>query len=177
MRVVADTNTVVSPLLWRGPPAEVLQAAREARILLFASATLIAELEDALGRAKFKARLARVGSSPSELLTNYRTLIALVRAPPIAPTSRDPDDDHVLACALGASADLIVSRDRDLCELGEFCGIRILPARAALATYPRGRRAASHKRRGYFAQITSDEASNHPRCRPLTSRTGNSWHN
>jgi hypothetical protein len=39
-----------------------------------------------------------------------------------APVSRDPDDDHVLACALDAQAQLIVSGDRDLLDLGTFHG-------------------------------------------------------
>jgi predicted nucleic acid-binding protein len=47
--------------------------------------------------------------------------------------SRDPDDDHVLACALAADAHLIVTRDQDLRTLDPFRTIRILPAREALA--------------------------------------------
>jgi len=47
MRVVADTNIVVSGLLWRGNPRRVLDAAREAAIELFTSAILLTELEDA----------------------------------------------------------------------------------------------------------------------------------
>jgi predicted nucleic acid-binding protein len=50
----------------------------------------------------------------------------------IEPTVRDPDDDHVLACALGAQAALIVTRDRDLLELGAFRDILILAAHEAL---------------------------------------------
>lgn len=46
--------------------------------------------------------------------------------------SRDIDDGHVLACALGAQAALIVTRDRDLLDLGTFREIRILAARDAL---------------------------------------------
>lgn len=41
-------------------------------------------------------------------------------------------DDHVLAYALGAQAALIVTRDRDLLDLGTFRDIRILAAREAL---------------------------------------------
>ena len=48
------------------------------------------------------------------------------------PVSRDPDDDLVLATALGAEASLIVSGDRDLLELGTFRDIRILAAADAL---------------------------------------------
>lgn len=135
MRVVADTNTVVSAFLWGGPPARLIESARAERITLFSSAALIAELEDVLGRQKFTARIARVGSSVPELLEGYRALTTLVRATTLAtPVSRDPDDDHVLACALAAKAELIVSGDkRHLLILGEYQGIPIRTASQALS--------------------------------------------
>ncbi len=49
------------------------------------------------------------------------------------PTSRDPDDDHVLACALAAQAELIVSGDRDLLTLREYQGMPILSTADTLA--------------------------------------------
>jgi len=134
VRVVVDTNTVVSAFLWGGPPAQLLENARAERITLFSSAALIAELEDVLGRQKFAARIARVGSSVPELLDGYRALTTLVRAAALAtPVSRDPDDDQVLACALAAKAELIVSGDkRHLLILGEYQGIPIRTASQAL---------------------------------------------
>lgn len=133
MRVVADTNTVVSAFLWGGLPAEILAAAREGRITLASSAALFAELEEVLAREKFAARIAQVGSSVPQMIIGYRALSTPVRPAVIESTVRDPDDDHVLACALGAQADLIVTRDRDLLTLGKFHDIRILAAREALA--------------------------------------------
>lgn len=50
MRVVADTNTVVSGLLWRGAPWVVLELAHRGEIELFTSLVLWAELEDVLHR-------------------------------------------------------------------------------------------------------------------------------
>ena len=47
--------------------------------------------------------------------------------------SRDVDDDAVLACALAARADLIVSGDEDLLVLKEFQGIPIATIAQALA--------------------------------------------
>ncbi len=140
MRAVADTNTVVSAFLWGGAPAEVLTAAREQRLTLFTSAALIAELEDVLAREKFAARVLQVGSTVADLIAGYRALAQLVRTAEIAPVSRDPDDDQVLACALAADAGLIVTRDQDLRTLDPFRNIRILPAREALAliAQPRG---------------------------------------
>jgi predicted nucleic acid-binding protein len=77
MRIVADTNTVLSGLLWR-----------------------LADIVD-----------------PQPLP---------------APVCRDPDDDHVLACALAAQVTLIVSGDTDLLELHPYQGIPILAAAVAL---------------------------------------------
>ncbi len=78
MRVVADTNTVVSAFLWGGAPAEMLTAAREQRLTLFTSAALIAELEDVLTREKFAARIAQVGSNIADPLAGYRALTQLI---------------------------------------------------------------------------------------------------
>ena len=132
MRVVADTNTVVSAFLWGGPPKAVLDAAREGRISLHTTPALLAELEDVLSRPKFAARIAQVGSAVADMLTEYRALVAVELPAPIPPTVRDPDDDAVLAAALAAKARLIVTRDRDLRTLGTFQGIPILPAAQAL---------------------------------------------
>jgi putative PIN family toxin of toxin-antitoxin system len=98
VRVVADTNTVLSAFLWGGPPKAVLDAARAEHIILFSSAALLVELEDVLNRDKFAARITRIESTPATLVRQYRTLITLVRPTAIVPISRDPDDDQVLAC-------------------------------------------------------------------------------
>ena len=132
MRVVADTNTVLSAFLWGGNPKAVLDAARDERITLHTSPALLAELEDVLSREKFTARIRAVGSTVADLLAEYRALVTVERPAPIPPTVRDPDDDAVLACALAAAAELIVTRDQDLRTLGTFQDIPILPAAQAL---------------------------------------------
>jgi putative PIN family toxin of toxin-antitoxin system len=54
MRVVADTNIVVSGLLWRGGPRQILDAARDGVIELFTSGALLDELEEVLTREKIR---------------------------------------------------------------------------------------------------------------------------
>jgi uncharacterized protein len=61
-------------------------------------------------------------------------LATVVEAEPIEPVIlRDPDDDAVLACALAADAEVIVSGDSDLLDLKEHKEIRILTANEFLA--------------------------------------------
>lgn len=101
MRVVLDTNVTLSGLLWNGTPRRVLEAGRNGQIEIFCSAELVEELEDVLQRPKLASRLARIGSTPEELLAGYLALVIVIRAAPLpVPISVDPDDDAVLACAL-----------------------------------------------------------------------------
>lgn len=65
-------------------------------------------------------------------MTAYLQAVELVEPAVIPPTSRDPDDDAVLACAVAAHADFIVSGDADLLVLGAFSGIPIVTAPQAL---------------------------------------------
>src|SRR5438094_3885439 len=109
MRIVVDTNVVVSGLLWRGPPRRLLEAARDGAIELFTSGALMAELEDALQRPKFLKQLTQAQVQPEELVKGYA---ALAQPPAIEPVIlHDPDDDAVLACAVGAAATKIISGD------------------------------------------------------------------
>ena len=71
MHVVADTNTVISGLLWHGTPRQVLDAARTGTIALSTSAPLLAELAEVLQRPKFAQRLARANVTPHILVFGY----------------------------------------------------------------------------------------------------------
>lgn len=127
MRVVLDTNVVVSGFLWGGVPRQLLQAAREKKLQLYTSTPLLLELTDILGRAKFARKLAAAQLSVDQLVERYALLTTVVHPAVIAPTILDdPDDDQVLACALAAKAELIVSGDRHLLDLKEYRGIRIV---------------------------------------------------
>ena len=135
MRIVADTNTVVSGLLWQGPPRRLIDLARGRRLTLCTSLTLVAELAEVIARDKFAEQVRAAGLSATELVQDYERLAEIVTPEPLpAPASRDPDDDHVLACALAAKAELIVSGDkRHLLILGEYQGIPIRTASEALS--------------------------------------------
>lgn len=129
MRIVADTNIVLSGLLWRGPPRQIIDHARAGTITLHTSFVLLAELAEVIGRGRFARRIQNAQLSAAGLVADYQRLAVLADPPPLPePVSRDPDDDHVLACALAAEATLIVSGDDDLLSLGRFRDIRILTA-------------------------------------------------
>lgn len=129
MRLVLDTNIALSGLLWGGTPGRLIDAADARHVALFTSAALLAELDGVLSRPKFARPLAQRGLTVDDLLHGYAALAAMVRPASIAPTIlRDPADDAVLAAALGAQADMIVSGDAHLLDLKNFHGMRIVTA-------------------------------------------------
>ena len=134
MRVVLDTNILISALLWGGVPYRLLQLAQSGEIKLITSPTLIAELADVLGREYLSSRIAAQNLSAEQLSSQY-CLVAQMVLPQnvLAVIAADADDDHVLACALEGRADLIVSGDKHLHSLGgQYQGILIVKAIDAL---------------------------------------------
>jgi len=107
---------------------QLLDAAQSGELELFASTRLLAELAGILTRAKFAKVLAATGLSREELVLGYAELATVVVSAAIPSTiAADPSDDHVLACAVAASADFIVSGDKHLHGLGgQYKGIRIV---------------------------------------------------
>lgn len=132
MRAVIDTNVLVSGLLWHGAPHTLLERVRAGGLTLVSSPALLAELEEVIGRAKFDAILTRSATSREDTLNELRQLAELIEPPPLPqPVCRDPDDDQVLALALAARVELIVSGDDDLLALGNFEAMPIVsPAQA-----------------------------------------------
>ena len=132
MRAVIDTNVLVAALLWRGAPHALLEHVRTGTVAMVSSPALLAELADVLGRAKFDSILDQTHTSRERSLSQLRQLAEVVEPPPLPqPVCRDPDDDQVLALAIAAKAELIVSGDKDLLSLGHFESVPILaPAQA-----------------------------------------------
>jgi uncharacterized protein len=132
LRLVLDTNIVVAGLLWNGPPRRLIELAIEGEsVELFSSPVLLDELAHTLAYSKFDKRIDSFGTSIAALVAQYTTLISLV-VPASVPriVANDADDDHVIAAAVAARAELIVTGDRKhLLPIGSHQGIAIVTAR------------------------------------------------
>lgn len=132
MRIILDTNVAMSALLWRGKPHQLLAQLRQHEgVQLYSSAALLKELADVLTRPSATKQLAFHDQQAHTVLLDYVAAVELIDAPPLRqPVCRDPD--AVLALALAAAADLVVSGDKDLLVLQVFEGIPICSVADAL---------------------------------------------
>jgi putative PIN family toxin of toxin-antitoxin system len=111
LRLVLDTNIVVAGLLWNGPPRRLIEWAVEGKTVeLFSSPVLLDELAHTLGYSKFAGRTQAFATNAEALVAQYTTLVSLV-IPASLPrvVADDADDDHVIAAAVAARAELIVT--------------------------------------------------------------------
>ena len=123
MKVVVDTNAIIAGLVAEGVCRDIVKR-RLPACELFTSRALLDELAEKL-RKKF-------GLQPDELplLKIYEDEATVSKPSRLSkPVCRDADDDEVLATALAAKAEIILTGDKDLLVLKEFQGIKILSPR------------------------------------------------
>ncbi len=137
MRLVCDTNVLVSALIWRGKPGRVLDRVESGADRLCVSRMLLSELAEVLDYPRIARVLEQRRLSPRDILEAVVSVSECVTPTPL--TARlvpdDSDDDHVLACAMAAQADVIVTGDGHLLKLGQWESIRILTPTAYLGEF------------------------------------------
>ena len=125
MRVVLDTNVIVSGLNFPGNERRVLDLARRGRFDLYISQFILQEVVGVLGR-KFGWNEEH-SNQAIQMLRNAATVVEPSRVPDVIAANHA--DNRILACAVETSADYLVTGDRrHLLPLGEYGGARILNA-------------------------------------------------
>lgn len=129
MRIVVDTSVVISAAIRdRAPEELVLLIVSQPDWQWLATQEILEEYLEVISRPKF-------GLTP-EIVDRWNELFhsatTLVTADVAVEFPRDPDDAPLLACALSAGADMLVTGDQDLLDLGQVEGTRILSVAAAV---------------------------------------------
>ena len=123
IRIVVDTNVLISAFLFGGKPEAILEKALAGQIGLVTSRDILNEVEGVLCGKKFRytAEIARTMTleleAICEIVTPTRRL-TVVKA--------DPYDNMVLECAVEAKVDYVVSGDSHLLKLENFENIPVL---------------------------------------------------
>jgi len=128
MKIVVDANVFISGFIWDGVPGVVIDRANNGLDQLFITDDLVDEVE----RVLRKPKLGQCEESIALFITHIEDIGKKIVISPeytVKGICRDPKDDMYLECALAAGADYIISGDRDLLDLKEYGGVKIVSAR------------------------------------------------
>jgi putative PIN family toxin of toxin-antitoxin system len=127
VKVVPDSNILISALIWGGMPARLVESAILGEVELCVSQPIIDETIRVLRRKGLDE------SALSEALDYIISGATVVTPFEILDVVKDdPDDNRIIECAIAAGADAIVTGDKHLLRLGQYGGIRIVRVRELL---------------------------------------------
>jgi uncharacterized protein len=127
LRIVLDTNILISAIGWDGPEREILRKVFNGEIKIISSQEILTEFFNVLTREKFKSvKRSDIGRFSILILETFEMVETKTKVDLI---KEDPDDNMVLECALDGGADLIVSGDKHLLGLERVGDIRIMTSR------------------------------------------------
>lgn len=127
MKVVLDTNVLISGIYFGGLPGKILEAWGARRFQLLVSTEILQEYLDVAERLADRYAGVEYESILGLIIQNAE----LVQPSDLPdPVSTDPDDDKFLACALAGDSTTIISGDSDLINVSGYCGIKALAPKA-----------------------------------------------
>ena len=124
IRVVLDTNVLVSGLLFPGGLGWIIAAWKAGAVVPVFSRGTFNEFRKVLAYPKFSLTVQEIQVLIEDEVLPYCEIVDIVEE--IRGVCRDPADDPFLSCAVAAGADYIVSGDRDLLDLFSFRNIPII---------------------------------------------------
>jgi len=128
MNVVLDANIFISAYIWHGNPETILDRIVVGKDALFFTDKIIGELDEIIKRPKFNRHKEQIDYIVGDI-KKYGKKVAVSPKYRIKGVCRDPGDDKYIECALAAGADYIISGDRDLLDIKEYGGVKIVNAR------------------------------------------------
>lgn len=126
MIAVFDTNVYIAAIVTEGICSRLLHRARAQEFILVSCPFIIGELRRILSR-KFRLSAGDVAEAMEPVTEAVGRIIE--HDINVNGVCRDADDDNILACALAAGAEYLVTGDADLIVIGEYKGIKIITPR------------------------------------------------
>lgn len=124
IKIVPDTGFYIAALLKKGYARSYLvgNGTKFLSYELFSSEAILLELQEKLEENKFGYSREQVVN----LISDIRSVIKIVHPRKKVTVVRDPDDNKIIECALEARAEIVLSFDKDLLDLKEYLGIKII---------------------------------------------------
>ncbi len=133
MRVVIDTNVLLSATFWTGKPKQLLNKVRRREITFLTSEILLSELKEVLVRQDKPFKLSE--NEAERILKALREIAEIVRTDSQVTICEDDSDNRVLECATDGSTECIITGDVHLLSLRDFQGTKIVTVREFLGSF------------------------------------------
>ena len=124
MRIVVDTNVVISGTFFKGNPRRVVEAIIKSEVDAYATTDIVDEYQGVVRRIIERG----VGTFDGSGFIRFIADLNLIESLTEVSVCRDPDDNKFISCAIDADALYIVSGDKDLRDLKEYEGIQMITA-------------------------------------------------
>lgn len=125
MRIVIDTNVLISGVFFGGYPRKILSAVVNQRITACATTEIINEYEEIVQEMISRKQ----GHINRAILSPLIKAMEIIESVTHVEICRDPDDNKFLECAKDSHALYIVSGDKDLLVIGQFGNVQIVTAK------------------------------------------------
>lgn len=131
MRIVIDTNVVVSAMFFGGRPRELLELLVSRKLGAYASAEIITEYQETTAElcAKYPRKDVRLP------LAAIIACMEIIEPTSVVDICRDSDDNKFIECAMDAQCMYIVSGDKDLLSIGNYNQVEIVTVSELLSRY------------------------------------------
>ncbi len=137
MRVVLDTNILISATFWNGDSEKIVTLAENGEIELILSKGILDEFSAVLNYKEIQDKIKNKNLEMKRSVEKISSIAELVvPSHKLKIVKDDPDDDKILECALEGNADFIISSNWHLLNLKEFLGIRIVKPKEFLEFFP-----------------------------------------
>lgn len=125
MKIVVDTNVLISGVFFGGYPRQVLSAVVEGKFIACATVEIVNEYEEIVQEMISRKQ----GNINRKILTPLVKVMEIIEPISEVKVCRDSDDDKFIGCAKDARALYIVSGDKDLLVLECYENIQIITAK------------------------------------------------
>lgn len=126
MKIVLDTNVVVSGIFFSGPPSEILRSWSRGKIRLLITPEIYEEYQRVAAELSEKHPKIEIKQILELILVSSELVVAMPLPRPIC---IDPDDDKFFDCAAAGKASIIVSGDKHLLKASGSHGIAVVTPR------------------------------------------------
>ena len=123
LRVVLDTNILISGIGFPGKQRQMLLLTLTGQVESVTSAVLLAEFEDVVNK-----KFPKLRNESEKTVRKIRRKFIIVSPKVSVNVSRDEDDNRVIEAAMEGDCDYIITGDKDLLDLVKYKNIKIVSA-------------------------------------------------